>query len=87
MSIAFNWNSKGVQKERMAAEDMFVLSSDGCILSRPPLKIYSQIPSADPKITECSTLFLKVYLYSISIFIFLFSFEQILDLLVNKLLL
>ncbi|KAA8524352.1 hypothetical protein F0562_010775 [Nyssa sinensis] len=48
----------GVQKERMVPEDMYVLSSDGFILSMPPFKPY---PHAPPKCTDCAPLFLKVY--------------------------
>ncbi|XP_057955991.1 probable bifunctional methylthioribulose-1-phosphate dehydratase/enolase-phosphatase E1 2 isoform X3 [Malania oleifera] len=48
----------GVQKERMVPEDMYVLSSEGFILSTPPLKPYPHHP---PKSTDCAPLFLKVY--------------------------
>ncbi|XP_010656980.1 probable bifunctional methylthioribulose-1-phosphate dehydratase/enolase-phosphatase E1 2 isoform X2 [Vitis vinifera] len=48
----------GVQKERMVPEDMYVLSSDGFILSTPPLKPY---PHKPPKCTDCTPLFMKVY--------------------------
>lgn len=47
----------GVQKERMVPEDMYVLSSDGFILSTPPLKPY---PHKPPKCTDCTPLFMKV---------------------------
>ncbi|XP_057955993.1 probable bifunctional methylthioribulose-1-phosphate dehydratase/enolase-phosphatase E1 2 isoform X5 [Malania oleifera] len=50
--------SSGVQKERMVPEDMYVLSSEGFILSTPPLKPYPHHP---PKSTDCAPLFLKVY--------------------------
>ncbi|XP_059663170.1 probable bifunctional methylthioribulose-1-phosphate dehydratase/enolase-phosphatase E1 2 isoform X2 [Cornus florida] len=48
----------GIQKERMVPEDMYVLSSDGFILSTPPLKPYPHNP---PKCTDCAPLFLKAY--------------------------
>ncbi|KAJ0053657.1 hypothetical protein Pint_02283 [Pistacia integerrima] len=48
----------GVQKERMVAEDMYVLSSDGFLLSSPPLKPY---PHRLPKCTDCGHIFMKVY--------------------------
>ncbi|XVE92746.1 hypothetical protein REPUB_Repub01dG0126200 [Reevesia pubescens] len=48
----------GVQKERMVAEDMYVLSSDGFVLSTPPLKPY---PYQSPKCTDSAPLFLKAY--------------------------
>ncbi|KAJ7948330.1 haloacid dehalogenase-like hydrolase family protein [Quillaja saponaria] len=47
----------GVQKERMVPEDMYVLSSDGLILSTPPLKPY---PHKPPKCTDCAPLFMKI---------------------------
>ncbi|KAL7000430.1 hypothetical protein U1Q18_001580 [Sarracenia purpurea var. burkii] len=48
----------GIQKERMVPEDIFVLSSDGFILSTPPLKSYPHYP---PKCTDSTPLFLKAY--------------------------
>lgn len=48
----------GVQKERMAPEDMYVLSSNGSILSAPPPKPY---PNKPPKCTDCAPLFMKVW--------------------------
>ncbi|XP_057984379.1 probable bifunctional methylthioribulose-1-phosphate dehydratase/enolase-phosphatase E1 2 isoform X3 [Hevea brasiliensis] len=48
----------GVQKERMVPEDMYVLSSDGFILSTPTPKPY---PYKPPKCTDCALLFMKVY--------------------------
>ncbi|XWS68658.1 hypothetical protein CRYUN_Cryun04dG0109800 [Craigia yunnanensis] len=48
----------GFQKERMVAEDMYVLSSDGFMLPTPPLKPY---PYQPPKCTDCAPLFLKAY--------------------------
>ncbi|KAL4620430.1 hypothetical protein ACB092_06G153200 [Castanea dentata] len=48
----------GVQKERMVPEDMYVLSSDGFLLSTPILKSYTH---AAPKCTDCAPLFMKVY--------------------------
>ncbi|XP_017971558.1 PREDICTED: probable bifunctional methylthioribulose-1-phosphate dehydratase/enolase-phosphatase E1 2 isoform X4 [Theobroma cacao] len=48
----------GVQMERMVAEGMYVLSSDGFIMSTPPLKLY---PYQPPKCTDCAPLFMKVY--------------------------
>ncbi|KAL5797540.1 hypothetical protein ACOSQ2_002360 [Xanthoceras sorbifolium] len=48
----------GVQKERMVAEDMYVLSSDGLILSTPTFKPY---PHQHPKCTDCAPIFMKVY--------------------------
>lgn len=47
----------GVQKERMRADDMFVLDAQGNILhtpeARPP-------PYKPPKLSECSPLFMSV---------------------------
>ncbi|GMP67308.1 hypothetical protein CsSME_00027347 [Camellia sinensis var. sinensis] len=48
----------GVQKERTVPEDMYVLSSDGFILSSPRLKPYPHNPL---KCTDCAPLFLKAY--------------------------
>ncbi|KAL8131355.1 hypothetical protein AgCh_007329 [Apium graveolens] len=48
----------GVQKDKVDPEDMFVLSSDGCILSKPRTKLY---PHKPPKCTDCAPIFLKVY--------------------------
>ncbi|KAL5989844.1 hypothetical protein ACLOJK_010739 [Asimina triloba] len=47
----------GVQKERMVAEDMYVLSSSGTFLSAPSAKPY---PHKAPKCTDCAPLFMKV---------------------------
>jgi ribulose-5-phosphate 4-epimerase/fuculose-1-phosphate aldolase len=47
----------GVQKERMRAEDMFVLNSNGDVVhtpeARPP-------PYKAPKLSECAPLFMSV---------------------------
>ncbi|XVF44277.1 hypothetical protein PTKIN_Ptkin02bG0107300 [Pterospermum kingtungense] len=52
-------SASGVQKERMVAEDMYVLSSDGFILSTPPSKSY---PYQPPKCIDCcAPLFRKAY--------------------------
>lgn len=48
----------GVQKERMVPEDMYVLSSNGSILSAPSPKPY---PHKPPKCSDCGPLFLKAY--------------------------
>ncbi|BBN17011.1 methylthioribulose-1-phosphate dehydratase [Marchantia polymorpha subsp. ruderalis] len=48
----------GVQKERMLPEDMYVMSSDGSILSSPSPK---PSPHRPPKCSECGPLFLKAY--------------------------
>ena len=48
----------GVQKERMLAEDMYVLSSDGFILFSPSLKPF---PHKPPKCSDCASLFMKVF--------------------------
>ncbi|KAL3503204.1 hypothetical protein ACH5RR_037653 [Cinchona calisaya] len=48
----------GVQKERMVEEDMYVLSSEGSILSAPLPKPY---PHKPPKCSDCGPLFLKAY--------------------------
>ena len=48
----------GVQKERMVPEDMYVLSSDGSVLSAPSPK---PAPHKPPKCSECGPLFLKAY--------------------------
>ncbi|XP_021290401.1 probable bifunctional methylthioribulose-1-phosphate dehydratase/enolase-phosphatase E1 2 isoform X7 [Herrania umbratica] len=47
----------GVQKERMVADGMYVLSSDGFIMSTPSLKLY---PYQPPKCTDCAPLFMKI---------------------------
>ncbi|KAK4577596.1 hypothetical protein RGQ29_027924 [Quercus rubra] len=47
----------GVQKERMVPEDMYVLSSDGFVLTTPVLKSYTH---AAPKCTDCAPLFMKI---------------------------
>ncbi|KAM4093424.1 hypothetical protein ACB094_06G115200 [Castanea mollissima] len=47
----------GVQKERMVPEDMYVLSSDGFLLSTPILKSYTH---AAPKCTDCAPPFMKI---------------------------
>ncbi|KAL6875748.1 hypothetical protein ACP4OV_013261 [Aristida adscensionis] len=49
----------GVQKERMVAEDMYVLSADGKIISAPLAKPW---PNKPPKCTDCAPLFMKSYL-------------------------
>lgn len=49
----------GVQKERMAPEDMFVLDSTGNILETPRTRPAPQKP---PKLSECSPLFMAVRL-------------------------
>lgn len=51
----------GVQKERMLAEDMYVLSGNGSILSAPLPKPY---PHKPPKCSDCAPLFMKVYFLS-----------------------
>ncbi|KAL2612601.1 hypothetical protein R1flu_024293 [Riccia fluitans] len=48
----------GVQKERMLPEDMYVMSSDGSVLSAPTPK---PSPHRPPKCSECGPLFLKAY--------------------------
>lgn len=48
----------GVQKERMLPVDMYVLSSDGSVLSAPTAK---GPPHKPPKCSECCPLFLKAY--------------------------
>ncbi|GLJ07432.1 hypothetical protein SUGI_0067000 [Cryptomeria japonica] len=48
----------GVQKERMLAEDMYVLSAKGSVLSAPLPK---PVPHKPPKCSECAPLFLKAY--------------------------
>ncbi|KAM0935895.1 putative 2-hydroxy-3-keto-5-methylthiopentenyl-1-phosphate phosphatase [Dioscorea sansibarensis] len=48
----------GVQKERMAPEDMYVMSGDGTVLSAPSPKPY---PNKAPKCSDCGPLFLKAY--------------------------
>lgn len=48
----------GVQKERMVADDMFVLNGDGSVrappVPRPP-------PAKPPKLSECAPLFMSAY--------------------------
>ncbi|KAL9383329.1 hypothetical protein Peur_023652 [Populus x canadensis] len=48
----------GVQKERMEPEDMYVLATNGSILSSPSPKPY---PHKPPKCSNCAPLFLKAY--------------------------
>lgn len=48
----------GVQKERMMLEDMYVLSSDGTVISSPAPKPY---PHKPPKCSDCGPLFMKAY--------------------------
>ncbi|XP_024522590.1 probable bifunctional methylthioribulose-1-phosphate dehydratase/enolase-phosphatase E1 [Selaginella moellendorffii] len=48
----------GVQKEKMNAEDMYVLDKNGAVLSTPlPLPP----PHKPPKCTDCAPLFMKAY--------------------------
>lgn len=69
----------GVQKERMEAEDMYVLSANGNVLSAPSAKPY---PNKPPKCTDSADVFMKVSidlclslsLSRIGIFIFLIFF-------------
>ncbi|CAO2141666.1 unnamed protein product [Urochloa humidicola] len=49
----------GVQKERMVAEDMYVMAADGKVLSAPTAKPW---PNKPPKCTDCAPLFMKAYL-------------------------
>ncbi|MCE2055549.1 hypothetical protein HAX54_042867 [Datura stramonium] len=46
----------GLQKERMMEEDMYVLSSNGSVLSAPSAKSY---PHKPPNCSDCAPLFLK----------------------------
>ncbi|KAJ8532366.1 hypothetical protein K7X08_012289 [Anisodus acutangulus] len=48
----------GVQKERMVEEDMYILSSDGSILSAP---LDKPTPHKPPKCSDCAPLFMKAY--------------------------
>lgn len=48
----------GVQKERMVAKDMYLLSADGKILSAPEPKVY---PHKPPKCTDCCSIFMEIY--------------------------
>uniref|UniRef100_A0A7N0SWI2 Class II aldolase/adducin N-terminal domain-containing protein n=1 Tax=Kalanchoe fedtschenkoi TaxID=63787 RepID=A0A7N0SWI2_KALFE len=48
----------GVQKERMEAEDMYVLAPDGSYLFIPSPKPW---PHKPPKCSDCAPLFLKAY--------------------------
>ncbi|KQK01715.1 hypothetical protein BRADI_3g57750v3 [Brachypodium distachyon] len=47
----------GVQKERMVAEDMYVMSADGKVLSAPVAKPW---PHKHPKCSDCAPLFMKI---------------------------
>jgi methylthioribulose 1-phosphate dehydratase/enolase-phosphatase E1 len=47
----------GVQKERMVAEDMYVMAADGKVLSAPSAKPW---PNKPPKCSDCAPLFMKV---------------------------
>eukprot|EP00850_Spirogloea_muscicola_P010338 SM000060S19670 [mRNA] locus=s60:473542:478726:- [translate_table: standard] len=48
----------GVQKERMVAEDMYVLAPEGSVLSAPAAR---PPPHRPPKCSECGPIFLKIY--------------------------
>ncbi|XP_060188045.1 probable bifunctional methylthioribulose-1-phosphate dehydratase/enolase-phosphatase E1 1 [Lycium barbarum] len=48
----------GVQKERMVEEDMYIMASDGSILSAPLAK---PTPHKPPKCSDCAPLFMKAY--------------------------
>ncbi|MEW5305998.1 MAG: hypothetical protein WDW36_008504 [Sanguina aurantia] len=48
----------GVQKERMDAEDMFVLNAAGEVVHTPVAK---PAPNRPPKLSECSPLFMAAY--------------------------
>ncbi|KAH0654043.1 hypothetical protein KY289_031721 [Solanum tuberosum] len=48
----------GVQKERMVDEDMYIMASDGSILSAPVAK---PTPHKPPKCSDCAPLFMKAY--------------------------
>ncbi|CAI0440910.1 unnamed protein product [Linum tenue] len=48
----------GVQKERMEADDMYVMSGNGSILYAPSPKPY---PHKPPKCSDCAPLFMKAY--------------------------
>ncbi|CAI5530542.1 unnamed protein product [Closterium sp. Naga37s-1] len=48
----------GVQKERMLAEDMYVMAADGTVLVEPKVK---PPPHKAPKCSECGPLFLKCF--------------------------
>lgn len=50
--------AEGVQKETMLPGDMFVLSSDGIVLSSPLPRSYSNNPN---KCTDSALLFMKVF--------------------------
>jgi hypothetical protein len=54
----------GVQKERMLPDDMYVMRSDGTVLSAPSAK---GPPHKPPKCSECCPLFLKVLLFLVVI--------------------
>ncbi|KAM3255033.1 hypothetical protein ACQJBY_048447 [Aegilops geniculata] len=49
----------GVQKERMVAEDMYVMSAEGKVISAPVAKPW---PHKHPKCSDCAPLFMKSYL-------------------------
>lgn len=48
----------GVQKERMVPEDMYVLNSNGSVLSAPSPKPF---PHKPPKCSDCAPLFIQAY--------------------------
>lgn len=48
----------GVQKERMVADDMYVINGEGKVLSAPSTKPY---PNKPPKCSDCAPLFMKAY--------------------------
>ncbi|XP_059282302.1 probable bifunctional methylthioribulose-1-phosphate dehydratase/enolase-phosphatase E1 1 [Lycium ferocissimum] len=48
----------GVQKERMVEEDMYIMASDGSILSAPLAK---PTPHKPPKCSDCAPLFMQAY--------------------------
>eukprot|EP00898_Chlorokybus_atmophyticus_P002980 jgi/Chlat1/3683/Chrsp24S00803 len=48
----------GVQKERMKAEDIYVLKGDGTIIAQPVTRPW---PHKPPKVSECAPLFMAAY--------------------------
>jgi hypothetical protein len=61
----------GVQKERMVADDMYVMAADGKIISAPRAKPW---PHKHPKCSDCAPLlFMKVVRISFVLFVLLFQ--------------
>lgn len=61
----------GVQKERMVAEDMYVMSAEGKVISAPVAKPW---PHKHPKCSDCAPLFMKVVMFPLFYVFYCFRF-------------